>query len=129
MCDYSLEVYRSRPARVGERYVSNRFPSGTIGFVAPGDQSVAICMECGMQIALSNLPNRLREQAQVGEAEVVTFTRIEEALHHDAIRFDNGYVASLQDLGEDVSAGLCGPTPSMGEEKTFASKIKELLTV
>jgi hypothetical protein len=37
MCDYSLEQYRSRPARVGESYLTHRFPSGTIGFIAPGD--------------------------------------------------------------------------------------------
>ena len=28
MCDYSLEAFQSRPARKGEEYISNRFPSG-----------------------------------------------------------------------------------------------------
>ena len=46
MCDYSLEMYQSRPAQQGEEYISNRFPSGSIGFVSPGDQSIAICMAC-----------------------------------------------------------------------------------
>ena len=44
MCDFSLELYRSRPARVGERYETPRFPSGTVGFIAPGDVSTAVCM-------------------------------------------------------------------------------------
>ena len=31
MCDFSLEVYGSRPAREGEKYVTSRFPSGAVG--------------------------------------------------------------------------------------------------
>ena len=42
MCDFSLELYRSRPARVGERYETHRFPSSTVGFIAPGDCSTAV---------------------------------------------------------------------------------------
>ena len=34
MCDYSLEMYGSRPAREGEIYVTTRFPSGSIGFAS-----------------------------------------------------------------------------------------------
>ena len=37
MCDYSLEMYGSRPAREGEIYVTTRFPSGSIGFASAGD--------------------------------------------------------------------------------------------
>ena len=35
MCDYSLEAYRSRPARLGERYETHRFESYSNGFIAP----------------------------------------------------------------------------------------------
>ena len=35
MCDYSLEMYGSRPAREGEHYVTTRFPSGVRPFVLP----------------------------------------------------------------------------------------------
>ena len=35
MCDYSLEMYASRPARTSELYVTTRFPSGTIGWRCP----------------------------------------------------------------------------------------------
>jgi len=37
MCDYSLEMYASRPARASEKYVTTRFPSGSIGLASPGD--------------------------------------------------------------------------------------------
>src|SRR5260370_16388430 len=46
MCDYSLEMYGSRPAREGELYVTTRFPSGSIGFASPGDPRTAVCMQC-----------------------------------------------------------------------------------
>ncbi len=44
MCDYSLETYRSRPAQLGERYETHLFRSYSIGFIAPGDPSIAVCM-------------------------------------------------------------------------------------
>jgi hypothetical protein len=37
MCDYSLEMYASRPAREGEIYVITRFPSGSVGLASAGD--------------------------------------------------------------------------------------------
>ena len=77
MCDYSLEAFRSRPARMGEEYISNRFPSGSIGFVSPGDQSVAICMACDMVLELSHIPSATQAQAGVSESERVTFTQVD----------------------------------------------------
>jgi len=42
MCDYSLHVVASRPARVGERLVSTRFPNAiTRGFAPVGERNVA----------------------------------------------------------------------------------------
>ena len=77
MCDYSLEAFRSRPARKGEEYISNRFPSGSIGFVSPGDRSVAICMACDMELELSHIPSTTQAHAGVSESERVTFTRVD----------------------------------------------------
>src|SRR4051794_9248062 len=65
MCDYSLEMYQSRPARQGEEYVSNKFPSGSIGFVARGDQSVAICMACDTRLRLECISPLVQEQVHV----------------------------------------------------------------
>jgi hypothetical protein len=52
MCDYSLEAYRSRPARLGERYETHRFESYSIGFIAPGDPSTAVCMAYDTKLRL-----------------------------------------------------------------------------
>ena len=56
MCDYSLEAYRSRPARLGERYETHRFESYSIGFIAPGDPSTAVCMAYDTKLRLEGIP-------------------------------------------------------------------------
>ncbi|MCH8024378.1 MAG: hypothetical protein IIB43_06695 [Candidatus Marinimicrobia bacterium] len=53
MCDYSLESYRSIPAREGERYIDERFDSGSIGFASPGDCSTAVCVQADTRLRLS----------------------------------------------------------------------------
>jgi hypothetical protein len=45
MCDYSLEMYASRPARESELYVTTKFPSGSIGLASPGDCTTAVCVQ------------------------------------------------------------------------------------
>lgn len=105
MCDYSLEMYRSRPAREGEKYVSHRFPSGSIGFIAPGDADTAVCMACDTKLKLVNLPIHLRKRLDIGEA-VVTFAHVEGGPHHDGIRFADGEAVTLQQLGPNVEAYL-----------------------
>jgi hypothetical protein len=116
MCDYSLEMYRSRPAQKGEDYISNKFPTGSVGFVAPGDQSVAICMNCDTELELSNIPAHLRQQAGLGETEIATFTQIDGPYHRDAVRFRNGKVLTLQQLGPGVIASLVNTIEAMPAE-------------
>lgn len=106
MCDYSLEMYQSRPAREGEEYISNRFPSGSVGFVVFGDQSVAICMACDSELKLSHIPMSVRTMADIGESEIATFTQIDGPWHRDGVRFRNGNVVTLQKLGPGVTAWL-----------------------
>lgn len=106
MCDYSLEMYQSRPARHGEEYISNRFPSGSVGFVSPGDQSTAICMACDSELKLSRIPPSVQTMADAGDSEVVTFTQIDGPVHRDSVRFRNGKVVTLQKLGPGVMAWL-----------------------
>ena len=126
MCDYSLEMYQSRPAQQGEEYISNRFSSGTVGFVVPGDRSIAICVACDSKLELSRIPPSVQRMAEVGDSAVATFVRIERRprtrpaggllraferiteapYHRDAVRFSNGTVVTLQELGPGVTAWL-----------------------
>jgi hypothetical protein len=106
MCDYSLESYQSRPAREGEEYVSSRFPSNSVGFISPGDPTVAVCMACDTRLKLSHISECVQVMARVGEAEEVTFLQVDGAIHRDSVRFNNGSVLSLQLLGPGVTAWL-----------------------
>lgn len=108
MCDYSLELYQSRPARTGEKYVTHRFPSRTVGFVAPGDCQTAVCMAADTKLQLARIPVELRDKFDVGETAQATFVRLDRNAyqHRDAIRFDNGAEVTLQELGAGVTAHI-----------------------
>lgn len=105
MCDYSLEMYRSRPARAGERYVTHRFASGSIGFIAPGDADTAVCMACDTQLKLAKLPVHLRNQIDSDERDA-TFVRLEQGPHHDGVRLADGSEITLQQLGPGIEASV-----------------------
>ena len=102
MCDYSLETYRSRPAQLGERYETHQFPSFSIGFIAPGDPSTAVCMACDTKLSLEGIPEVVQRSLCVSANEEVTFTRLEGGPHHDGVRFANGAEVALQKLGAGV---------------------------
>lgn len=104
MCDYSLEMYRSRPAREGEEYRTHRFTSGSIGFVSPGDDNTAVCMAYDTCIRLDNVPEAVRTAYGVTSPAEVVFAHKDNGAYRDAVRFANGTVLSLQQLGAGVSA-------------------------
>ena len=106
MCDYSLEMYGSRPAREHERYVTTRFPSGSIGFAAPGDCNTAICVQYDMTLMLENIPREVQTALGVREMEDVTFIRLDHGAYRDGVRFANGRQISLQQLATGVGAVL-----------------------
>ena len=81
MCDYSLELYRSRPAAQEEQYTLHRFPSGTMGFVAGTDCETAVCMPAGARLSLEGINETVQRAFSIGAAEVVTMTRLEVTGH------------------------------------------------
>jgi hypothetical protein len=103
MCDYSLEHYRSRPAQLGEKYETHQFESRSIGFIAPGDASTAICMACDTKLRLEGIPELIQRRLRVSANENVTFTRMETGPHHDGVHFANGAEVTLQELGPGVT--------------------------
>ena len=102
MCDYSLEHYRSRPAQLGEKYVTHLFASRSIGFIAPGDPTTAVCMACDTKLRLERIPESVQRRHGVLAIEDVTFARLEDGPHHDGVRFTNGVEVTLQELGTGV---------------------------
>lgn len=108
MCDYSLELYRSRPAAQEEQYTLHRFPSGTMGFVAGTDCETAVCMPAGARLSLEGINETVQRAFSIGAAEEVTMTRLEVTghAHRDAVRFGNGREVLLQSLNAGVACRL-----------------------
>ena len=69
MCDYSLELYRSRPAAQEEQYTLHRFPSGTMGFVAGTDCETAVCMPAGARLRLEGINETVQRAFSIGTVE------------------------------------------------------------
>ena len=108
MCDYSLELYRSRPATQEEQYTLHRFPSGTMVFVAGTDCETAVCMPAGAKLSLEGINETVQRAFSIGPAEEVTMTRLEVTghAHRDAVRFGNGREVLLQSLNAGVTCTL-----------------------
>jgi hypothetical protein len=107
MCDYSLHLVKSRPAKVGDKLLSTKFANSiTHGFAAVGEPDVAVCLLPGTEIAFdknvveyrnSLLPNRQLE------AKVAQFRQIHmdnPKTHHDALEFPNGRILLVNRLCE-----------------------------
>jgi hypothetical protein len=55
MCDYSLDLVVSRPAKVGDRLISTRFPDIMMrGFASIDERDVAVCLLPGTELAFEN---------------------------------------------------------------------------
>jgi hypothetical protein len=106
MCDYSLEMYASRPARESEKYVTTRFPSGSIGLAVPGDCTTAVCVQYDTHLELEGISTDLQSRLGVGGEESVVFARLEHGAYRDGVKFSNGKEISLQLLGSGVSVRL-----------------------
>jgi hypothetical protein len=108
MCDYSLELYRSRTAVREEQYTLHRFPSGTMGFIAARDCETAVCMPAGAQLRLEGIGETVQRAFAVGPVEEAVMIRLDVTghAHRDAVRFANGREVLLQSLNAGVSATL-----------------------
>ena len=106
MCDYSLEMYASRPAREEEKYVTTRFPSGSIGLASAGDCTTAVCVQYDTRLHLENISADLQARLGVKPEEEVIFARLEHGAYRDGIKFGNGKEVSLQLLGAGVGVAL-----------------------
>jgi hypothetical protein len=106
MCDYSLEMYASRPARESEKYVTTRFPSGSIGLAVPGDCTTAVCVQYDTHLELEGISSDLQSRLGIGGEESVVFARLEHGAYRDGVKFASGKEISLQLLGSGVSVKL-----------------------
>jgi hypothetical protein len=53
MCDFSLHAVRSRPAKVGDKLTTRMFNLGAMGFSAPEDEGMAVCLLPGTEVSFA----------------------------------------------------------------------------
>ena len=127
MCDYSLHSVRTRQAKVGEKLVTHDFGTGTRGFAAPEDYSVAVCLLPGTELAFEKpvtYQSALIFRTNTGHT-VAIFRQINKgALHvnRDALEFPDGKTVLLTRLSERQNATvLTLPT----QQPQIAAKAKD----
>jgi hypothetical protein len=60
MCDYSLQGVKTRPAKVGDKLTTHRFNFSTIGFSAPENRRVAVCLRPGTELSFAHEVRQVR---------------------------------------------------------------------
>jgi len=112
MCDYSLQNVRSRPAKVGDKLTTRDFGTGTCGFAAAEDATVAVCILPGTELAFSGavtiraagLPFWRRRRISHTTAIFRQVNTHAARLHHDALEFPDGRMVLLTQLSPGQEA-------------------------
>ena len=106
MCDYSLHLIASRPAKVADRLVSTDFvKSITRGFTEIGHPDVAVCLLPGTELAFDDEVQFDRAFSMFGKARVehrvARFRQVnmdDPHVHHDALEFPGGQIVMVTRL-------------------------------
>jgi hypothetical protein len=112
MCDYSLSNVRSRPAQVGDKLTTRDFGTGTRGFGAMQDASLAVCILPGTELSFAGevrciATGLLPWRDKVINHQTAIFRQVNKArlaAHHDALEFPDGRVVLLTLLREGQEA-------------------------
>ena len=112
MCDYSLLTVKSRPAKVGDQLTARNFGTGTRGFSASEDASVAVCVLPGTELSFAREvtcppTSLLGWRDKVIKHKTVIFQQVNKekaAAHHDALEFPEGQIVLLIHLNEGHQA-------------------------
>ena len=117
MCDYSLNIVASRPAKVGDELVTMKFQNSmTRGFAAIGEPNVAVCLLPGTEVAFEKEVKYERffvlfpslKFGTLGK-KVAQFRQInigKPGVHHDALEFPDGETVLLTRLCEGQHAAV-----------------------
>jgi hypothetical protein len=109
MCDYSLDLVASRPAKVGDELITTKFQNSvTRGFAAIGEPNVAVCLLPGTEVAFEKevkydrffAPFPIMKRGKLGK-KVAQFRQInmgKASVHHDALEFPDGETVLLTRL-------------------------------
>src|SRR6516165_2460445 len=128
MCDYSLHHVKTRPAGVGDKLTTSDFGTGTHGFAASEDASVAVCLLPGTELSFAEevtfWPNWYGWHERVIKHKTAIFRLINLSkswAHHDALEFPDGQIVLLTLLNPDQQATvlqLPASAPIKAEQRT-----------
>jgi hypothetical protein len=114
MCDYSLELVASRPAKVGDKLVTTKFQNPmTRGFAAIGEPNVAVCLLPGTEVAFEKEVQYERffvlfpGMKHAYLEKVARFRQINVGnpmVHHDALEFPDAETVLLTRLRQGQRA-------------------------
>ena len=135
MCDYSLHLVASRPAKVGDKLVTTDFTrSITRGFSAVGEPDVAVCLLPGTEIAFEDDVQYDRAFSLFGKArvehKVARFRQVnmdDPHVHHDALEFPGGQIVMVTRLMPGQRAAVLqlpvtGEAQSRGKEEAAPAR-------
>ncbi len=122
MCDYSLHNVKSRPAKVGDKLTTRNFGTGTRGFAALEDVSVAVCVLPGTELSFADEVRRLtpwpRSKSVWPGHKTAIFRQVNQNnpnTHHDALEFPDGQIVLLTSLKAGQRATVLQlPTAAVG---------------
>jgi hypothetical protein len=107
MCDYSLHLVASRPAKVGDKLITTKFNNSiTRGFAAVQEPTVAVCLLPGTEVAFEREVEcervfRFFRNQKLIKQKVARFRQInleQRHVHHDALEFPDGQIVLLTRL-------------------------------
>ena len=112
MCDYSLQGVASRPAAVGDKLTTRNFGTGTRGFGASEDATMAVCLLPGTEVAFSGevaieWVRFFGQNVKTLKHNTAIFRQIDKDtphVHHDALEFPDGQIVLLTRLREGQEA-------------------------
>ena len=133
MCDYSLHLVTSRPAKVGDKLISTSFRNSmTRGFASVEERNVAVCLLPGTELAFEKEVQCetafvFRSRRQLGH-KVARFRQVNKGLpnvHHDALELPDGKIVLLTQLCEGQHATVlqlpAGPRVATNEAQRHSS--------
>jgi hypothetical protein len=130
MCDYSLHLVASRPAKVGDKLVATHFVNSiTRGFAAVGQPDVAVCLLPGTELAFDDdvqyertfsLFGKVRVNHKVARFRQVNMT--DPHAHHDALEFPDGQIVKVTRLVAGQTATVLQLPASTLDHKTAPQK-------
>jgi hypothetical protein len=101
MCDFSLQSIKSRPAKIGDKLTTRDFGTGTRGFAALEDASVAVCLRPGTELSFAggvtfSATGLLGWWHKAINHKTAIFRQINKervSAHHDALEFPDGQIS------------------------------------